>query len=216
MFTVPTLPELHALLIALAEALLPGIDTSAKSFPALFTKAIAAAATDVHAHINAVQADLLPTTAQGTALDQWGAVLALPRKGATGARKADALRVVNTDVVSRTVTTGATLTHVSGLQFKANETKIVTAGTYADIDVAAVSTGAATRLASCFHGVLLLLLVLLAPAWLNQIPLASLAAVLIASARNTRRCSGLAQNHSRANSSRLSSTSISPCPSPPW
>lgn len=42
-----------------------------------------------------------------------------------------------------------------------------------------INAGAATRLASCFHGVLLLLLVLLAPAWLNQIPLASLAAVLI-------------------------------------
>ncbi len=42
-----------------------------------------------------------------------------------------------------------------------------------------INAGAATRLSAFFHGVLLLLLVLLAPVWLNQIPLASLAAVLI-------------------------------------
>ncbi|MEK0438752.1 MAG: Carbonic anhydrase 2 [Verrucomicrobiota bacterium] len=42
-----------------------------------------------------------------------------------------------------------------------------------------INAGAATRLSAFFHGVLLLLLVLLAPALLNQIPLASLAAVLI-------------------------------------
>ncbi|MFZ9979478.1 MAG: bifunctional SulP family inorganic anion transporter/carbonic anhydrase [Opitutales bacterium] len=42
-----------------------------------------------------------------------------------------------------------------------------------------LNAGAATRLSAFFHGVLLLLLVLLAPGLLNQIPLASLAAVLI-------------------------------------
>jgi carbonic anhydrase/SulP family sulfate permease len=42
-----------------------------------------------------------------------------------------------------------------------------------------LNAGAASRLSAFFHGVLLLLLVLLAPGWLNQIPLASLAAVLI-------------------------------------
>ncbi|NBV48310.1 MAG: SulP family inorganic anion transporter, partial [Verrucomicrobia bacterium] len=42
-----------------------------------------------------------------------------------------------------------------------------------------INAGAATRLSAFFHGVLLCLLVLFAPAWLNQIPLASLAAVLL-------------------------------------
>ena len=42
-----------------------------------------------------------------------------------------------------------------------------------------IHAGAATRRAAFFHGVLLCLLVLFAPRWLNEIPLASLAAVLI-------------------------------------
>jgi carbonic anhydrase/SulP family sulfate permease len=42
-----------------------------------------------------------------------------------------------------------------------------------------INAGAATRLSAFFNGVLLCLLVLFAPRWLNEIPLASLAAVLI-------------------------------------
>lgn len=42
-----------------------------------------------------------------------------------------------------------------------------------------INAGAATRLSAFFHGALLALLVLFAPRWLNEIPLASLAAVLI-------------------------------------
>lgn len=42
-----------------------------------------------------------------------------------------------------------------------------------------IDAGAATRRSAFFHGVLLCLLVLLAPRWLNEIPLASLAAVLL-------------------------------------
>ncbi|MBM3867973.1 MAG: sulfate transporter [Verrucomicrobia bacterium] len=42
-----------------------------------------------------------------------------------------------------------------------------------------INAGAISRLSAFFHGALLCLLVLLAPRWLNEIPLASLAAVLI-------------------------------------
>ena len=42
-----------------------------------------------------------------------------------------------------------------------------------------INAGAATRLSAFIHGVLLCLLVLFAPRWLNEIPLASLAAVLL-------------------------------------
>jgi MFS superfamily sulfate permease-like transporter len=42
-----------------------------------------------------------------------------------------------------------------------------------------INAGAASRLSAFFHGALLCLLVLFAPRWLNEIPLASLAAVLI-------------------------------------
>ena len=42
-----------------------------------------------------------------------------------------------------------------------------------------VNAGARTRLATVSHGLLLLTCVLLLPAWLNEIPLATLAAILI-------------------------------------
>lgn len=43
-----------------------------------------------------------------------------------------------------------------------------------------INAGAATRMSAFIHGVLLFLLVTLAPRWLNEIPLAALAAVLLA------------------------------------
>ena len=42
-----------------------------------------------------------------------------------------------------------------------------------------INAGAVTRFSAFFHGVLLCLLVLFAPTWLNEVPLASLAAVLL-------------------------------------
>lgn len=148
MFTVPTLAELHQLLVDLATALFPELDTSRASFPNLFSKVVAAGATDNHAHLDAVLADLLPDTAEGDALDRWGAVVARPRKGATGARKVDALRLVNTTGAGVPYTAGAELVHVSGLRFALNESGTVPADDSKDVDVVAVDTGVATRLAA--------------------------------------------------------------------
>ena len=148
MYTIPSLAELHQLLVDLAAALFPELDTSRSSFPALFAKVVAAGATDNHAHLAAVLADLLPDTAEGAALDRWGAVVARPRKGATGARKVDALRLVNTTGAGVAYTAGAELVHVSGLRFQLNESGTVPATDSKDVDVVAIDTGVATRLAS--------------------------------------------------------------------
>lgn len=148
MYTTPTLDELHQLLVDLAGALLPGLDVSRASFPGLFAKVIAAAATDNHAAIAAARKDLLLTTAEGVALDAWGELLGKARRGATGARKADALRLVNTTGAGVAYTAGAELTHSSGLRFQLNESGTVPASSSKDVDVAAIDTGTATRLAA--------------------------------------------------------------------
>lgn len=145
-FTVPTLEEMHGFLLALLKALFPELDVSRASFPALLARVLAAAATDNHAHLASVQADLLPDTAEGEALDRWGAIVGRARKGATAARKADALRLVNNAAVNEAVTVGQELVHASGLRFQINENATVLAGDSKDVDVVAIDTGSATRL----------------------------------------------------------------------
>ncbi len=149
MFIVPTLEESHALLVALTKALFPTIDVSPKSFPALFTKTMAAAATDNHAHIVSALADLLPDTAGDDGpIDRWGSIVGRPRKGATPARKSDALRLVNNTASDVVVSGSPTLTHVSGLRFQISAGLTVPANGTADANLVAVDTGSATRLAA--------------------------------------------------------------------
>lgn len=145
-FTIPTIDEMHAFLVAMLKALFPELDVSRTSFPSLFARALAAAATDNHAHLVATLADLLPDTAEGEQLDRWGVIVGRTRKGATPARKADALRLVNNTGTNEAVTVGQLLVHSSGLQFQINENSTVLANTEKDVDVVAVDTGSATRL----------------------------------------------------------------------
>jgi len=147
-FTVPTLDELTAFLVAMLKALFPDQDVSRTSFPALFARVLAAASTDNHAHLVAVKADLLPDTSEGEMLDRWGAIVGRTRKGATPARKADALLLVNNGGSNENVTIGQLLTHASGLSFQINENATVLAGDTKLVDVVAVDTGSATRLAA--------------------------------------------------------------------
>ena len=145
-FTVPTLDELHGFLVALLKALFPDLDVSRASFPAIFSKTLAAAATNNHAHINSVEADLLPDTAEGAMQDRWGNLVGRQRKGATPARKADALRLVNSGASNEAISIGRELVHSSGLRFAVNESTTVNAGDTKDVDIVAIDTGSATRL----------------------------------------------------------------------
>ena len=140
----PTLEDSLAFLVALFKALFPDADVSALSFNYLWAKTQAAGVTDNHAHIEAVKNDLLPDTSEGDMLDRWGAVRGVTRKGATSARKADALRV--TGVATTTVSDASELFHSSGLRFKTSGSDIVGPGGYVDVDVVAIDTGSATRL----------------------------------------------------------------------
>lgn len=146
-FTVPTIDELHAFLLALTKALLPARDTSQPSRAWRETRTMAGAVTDLHAHLDAVKDDVLPDKAEGDALDRWGTILGVPRKAATGARKSAALRVTApAGGGGGAVAPGDVLTHVSGLRFQVTESEAIAAGNTADVDVAAIDTGADTRL----------------------------------------------------------------------
>jgi uncharacterized phage protein gp47/JayE len=145
-FSIPTLDELHLFLIALLKALFPEIATSRTSFPALFARVLAAGSTDNHAHLVNVKSDLLPTSCGEEMLEVWGDIVGRPRKSATPARKADALRLVNDGGTNEAVTIGQELVHASGLRFQINENTTVNAGTEKDVDVVAIDTGSATRL----------------------------------------------------------------------
>ncbi|MDQ3153622.1 MAG: baseplate J/gp47 family protein [Actinomycetota bacterium] len=144
-FTLPTLTESRDFLIALMKALLPDRDVTRKAFLFKFLTSVAAGVTDLHAHINEDQKDLLPDTASGVALDRWGALVGVTRKGATPARKSAALSITGT--LAATVAIGDELTHEpSGLSFQVNEAEAIPAGLTVNVDIVAIDTGSATRL----------------------------------------------------------------------
>lgn len=145
-FTAPTFEEIHQLGVDLAAKLLPGDDTSEGSYLWRKTGVQAGLVTDNHVHIATATDELLPDRAVGAGLDRWGRLLNLPRKGATGARKADALRLTGTE--GSPFTAGVTLVHESGLRYAINESGTIPAAGYVDVDVVAIDKGGATRLAA--------------------------------------------------------------------
>lgn len=145
-FQTPTFEEQAHFCVAHFKALFPEDDISATSFNLLWLLTIAAAVTDNHAHIDATKNDLLPDTAEGDELERWAKIRGVTKKGATGARKAKALRV--TGVAGTNVPVDAELVHdATSLRFKTTSTGNVDAILlYVDIDIAALDTGAQTRL----------------------------------------------------------------------
>jgi uncharacterized phage protein gp47/JayE len=144
-YVLPTLEETHAFLIALFKVLLPDRTVARLSFNWKLLRVLAGGVTDNHHHIHASVLDLMPDTAEKDALIRWGNLLGVTKKSATPSRKDNALRVVG--VPGSAVPLGAPLTHTNtGLRFQVNGAAVVPAGGSVDVDVLAISTGAATRL----------------------------------------------------------------------
>ncbi len=95
-------------------------------------------------HIKIITDDLLPDRAAGDELDRLGNIYGVRRKGATPARKEDALRVVGT--AASTVSIGDLLTSPGGLSFQVNENATVPAALFIDVDVIGVDVGTQTKL----------------------------------------------------------------------
>lgn len=104
----------------------------------------AAAAWQIMHAVKTAESGLMADTAAGDDLDRLGATYGVTRKGATPARKANALRVTGT--AASTVAIGDQLTSAGGLTFQVNENATIPAAGFVDVDVIGVSVGSATRL----------------------------------------------------------------------
>ncbi len=144
-FETPTLDEEHAFLIAHFKAVRPDDDVSPGSFNWTFLKTVAAGITGNHANVNAAKNDLMPDQSEGTYLERWAAIRGIARKGATPARKADALRIYGT--AASTVPDASELVHTNGLRYQTDGLVAIGSGGYVDADIVAIDTGSQTRLA---------------------------------------------------------------------
>lgn len=145
-YDVLNVDDLTDALVAFFANLLPTKNVSRNSDNWKRLRAQAGGIADLHAHIDAVDRDALPDTAKGVALDRWGAILKLPRKGASPASADNAGLIRGTN--GSTWTTSDTLTHKSGKTFRPTAGGTVGAGLSALTGVVSISTGASARLAA--------------------------------------------------------------------
>jgi len=141
-FDLPSLGALIGQLVRDARNRLPNKNWAQRSDNWHRLANMALAVVGLHRHLQVIDRDALPDTAAGAALDRHGAIYGVLRKAATAASKADALRITGT--VAAAFTVGDQLA-VDGIVYQVNETGAIPAAGYADVDVLAVSTGAATR-----------------------------------------------------------------------
>lgn len=152
-YKVPSLDDAHRFLISFWKALFPLSAVMSKfSYHWKRLRAYAAVSGDLHDHISVAQDDVMPDSSTGAFLDRWLEINGLERKGATGARKANALRVMGT--IATAVPYLSQWTHTpTGFQYVVTEAgAVIGAQKYVDVDVAALGdtadVGAATRLLS--------------------------------------------------------------------
>ncbi len=145
-YDVLHIDDLTDALVAYFSNLLPTKNVSRNSDNWKRLRALAAGIADLHAHIDAVYRDALPDTAKGDALDRWGALLELPRKGATPASAENAGKIRGTN--GSTWSTSNTLVHKSGRTYRPTTSGTMGASGEALVGIVAISTGSSTRLAA--------------------------------------------------------------------
>lgn len=118
-FRIPSLSETRDLIVALGRALFPTLDfSSRRSYHGRRSTYLAAAVTQIHAHVDGVARDAHPLTAgDGQPINNWGDATGVARKAATPARKAAAGRVRG--AATSTAAIGSLLRHdATGLLFE--------------------------------------------------------------------------------------------------
>jgi uncharacterized phage protein gp47/JayE len=144
-FTIPTIDEIHELLIAAASGRFPSANLNRRSDIWKHLRVVALGLGDVHNNLRIVQNDLQPDTAEGDALTRWGAVYGVDRRGAVGSTGEASLRVFGD--LAATVPVNEPLTHLpSGLTFETRSGGTIPAAGFLDVDIAATSSGVLTNL----------------------------------------------------------------------
>src|SRR5262245_33092203 len=94
-YPIPKLTESEELLLAAFRSLFPDRNVGARrTYHRRRIQVLAMALTELHAHGESVQDDVMPDTATGPFAERWGGIAGTRRKGATPARKSDAYRVI--------------------------------------------------------------------------------------------------------------------------
>jgi uncharacterized phage protein gp47/JayE len=130
-----------------------GLRSLNRDFPALRTgpgtparlevAAFARMAADNHPALEVVDANATPLEATSAGLLRWGTVLGVPRKLATGARKAQSVEATGTP--ASVILAGAVLVHQDGLRYAVQNTAAIPAGGAVLLDIEAIDTGPNTR-----------------------------------------------------------------------
>lgn len=145
-YSLPSLTETQAMLVAAFKAAFPDRSISSRfGFYWKLLRVFAGGITDLHAKQQASQRAVMPSTARGAELVEWCNITGIKRKGATAARKSQALRLRGTN--GSTTTIGDSLVHQpSGLRYQVGNTAIIPVAGFIDVDVVAIDVGAITRL----------------------------------------------------------------------
>lgn len=145
-YRIPNIDETEELLVAAFRALFKGTNIGARSaYHRRRAQWLAAALTELHSHETSAGEDFMPDSATGTFAERWGRAWATTRKGATPARRDDALLVRGDEGTA--VTSGLELVHEdSGLRFMIDGDSVIPVSGEVLVDVVAIDTGARTRL----------------------------------------------------------------------
>ncbi|MGE0547626.1 MAG: baseplate J/gp47 family protein [Kofleriaceae bacterium] len=148
MFRVPSFREFEAIVVAFFKGLFPDSNAGARTaYHRRRLQVATAAGTQLHAHVDSVRDDVMPDSSRGEMAVRWGGIFGVPKKGATPARRSDALRVRGD--VGTPVTSGLELVHpASGLRFMIDEDDEIPAEEEVDVDVVAIDAGSQTRLSA--------------------------------------------------------------------
>jgi uncharacterized phage protein gp47/JayE len=143
-YTVKSAQELRAVFLRTLAAYLPAVPTAPGTFAYLEGAAFARLVADVMVRLDELDRNATPLTASEAGLAIWAELLDVPRGGASGASRSQALRV--NGAVGAVIPANTTLTHRTGQQYEIPSAVTIPASGTALADCRALGTGTATNI----------------------------------------------------------------------